>query len=168
MYFLNHPPNLSAPFRFIQRTQLQPKDHQSRRSGCGLRYRRRTRLLAREKQVNLSPLAANFSLIYDLTYMFKQSVSVIPVGELRGEKKASFEWPETRRISAASPALQSILRCENRTHPLIHRGRSYYLRYFIYLFNIRDQMFVVSTLVTKRQMLSCKSKILSSQQCFKS
>lgn len=47
--------------------------------------------------------------------MLNVSVYVIPVGELRGENKDSFELPETRRISAALPALQSILLCENET-----------------------------------------------------
>lgn len=51
-----------ASFRFVQRTQLQPKVHKSRRPGRGLRHGQRRRLLACEKQVSLSLSAAKFSL----------------------------------------------------------------------------------------------------------
>lgn len=47
---------------------------------------------------------------------------MIAAGELHGEKKVSFESPETRIISVALPALQSILLCENGSH-LNHLGR---------------------------------------------
>lgn len=83
-------------------------------------------------------------------------VFVIPVGELRGERKVSFELPETRIISAASPALQSTLRCDNGARHLNHLAEFR----FSYLFNVRGQMFVVFIFNNRTADAVLKVKIL--------
>ena len=49
---------------------------------------------------------------------------MIPVGELRGEKKASFELPETRIICVALPVLQSTLHYKS-VKSVNHLGGNY-------------------------------------------
>lgn len=59
--------------------------------------------------------------------------SGIPVGEQLGEKKASFELPETRRTSAGLPALESTLQCEKGPPPESSAcNLGYTFRLFIY------------------------------------
>lgn len=51
--------------------------------------------------------------------------TVVPVGELHGGNRATFKSPETKRISAASPALRSTQYCEEGVHHLDHLGINY-------------------------------------------
>lgn len=79
--------------------------------------------------MKLCPLTTEVSVVKSCKSLPVWTISniniVVPVGELHGGNRATFESPETKRISAASPALRSTRYCEEGVHRLDHLGINY-------------------------------------------